>query len=172
MPFLGLLLAVAAGAAVWWWRLKMLKDAGSEVIDSVERMRGAYNRRQFRKAAEAAPLTSIQDPAIAAVVFFICLADDKPAQRSEALGLIRDRMKGIIAEKDIEEVIVFADWTAKNVINVEDPVRRFRDLWLQHLDIDERGELISIARAVSSLGGEPTQAQEKALQMLKRALLN
>ena len=172
MPILGFVLLVAAGAAAWWWRLKMLKDVGGEVIDSVERMRGAYKRRQFRKAAESAPLASIRDPAIAAVVFFLCLASDKPAHKDTAKDLIRQRMTGIVADKDMEEVLVFGDWTAKNVINIEDPVRRFRDLWLQHLNADECRDLIGIAEDVCKIGGDATSDQMTALQALRRALLN
>jgi hypothetical protein len=172
MPILGFILFVAAGAAVWWWRLKMLNEVGGEVIDSVERMRGAYKRRQFRKKAEAAPLASIKDPAIAAVTFFLCLANEKPAHKDMVKDLIRQRMKGIIADKDMEEVIIFADWTAKHVISAEDPVRRFRDLWLQHLDADERQELIAIAEDVCKVGGDATPEQTNTIGALKRALLN
>jgi len=172
MPFLGLLLMVAAGAAVWWWRLKMVKEAGSEVIDTVERMRGAYKRRQFRKAAEAAPLASIQNPAIAAVVFFLVLANDKPVQKDMAKEIVRERMKDIIHVKDMDEVMIFADWTAKGVVNLDDPVRRFRDMWLTALDDGERRQLIAIAEEVAAVGGEPTPQQTDALQRLKRALLN
>jgi len=172
MPFLGLLLMVAAGAAVWWWRLKMVKEAGSEIIDSVERMRGAYKRRQFRKAAEAAPLTSIQNPAIAAAVFFLVIANEKPAHKDMAKEVIRERMKDIISVKDMDEVLIFADWTAKSVINLDDPVRRFRDLWLTNLDDIERRQLIAIADEVSLIGGEATPQQTDAIQKLKRTLLN
>lgn len=172
MPFIGLILMVAAGAAVWWWRFKMVKEVGSEVIDSVERMRGAYKRKQFRKAAEAAPLASIKDPAIAAVTFFLCLANEKPAHKDIARDLIRMRMKGIVEDKDIEEVIAFADWTAKGVISAGDPVRRFRDIWLTHLNADERQELIGIAEDICKIGGDTTIEQTNALQDLKRALLN
>lgn len=163
---------VAAGAAVWWWRLKMVKEAGSEIIDSVERMRGAYKRRQFRKAAEAAPLASIQNPAIAAVVFFLVLANEKPIQKDLAKKVIRERMKDIIAAQDMDEVLIFADWTAKNVVNLDDPVRRFRDMWLNALDESERRQLIDIGEQVAGTGGEPTPQQTDALQKLKRAMLN
>jgi hypothetical protein len=172
MPFLGLLLMVAAGAAVWWWRLKMVKEAGSEIIDSVERMRGAYKRRQFRKAAEAAPLASIQNPAIAAVVFFLVLANEKPVHKDMAKEVIRERMKDIISVKDMDEVLIFADWTAKSVVNLDDPVRRFRDMWLTALDETERRQLIDIGEQVAEVGGEPTPQQTDALQKLKRAMLN
>lgn len=172
MPFLGLLLLVAAGAAVWWWRLKMVKEAGSEIIDSVERMRGAYKRRRFRTAAESAPLASIQNPAIAAIVFFMALANEKPMQKDLAKEIIRERMRDIIHVNDMDEVMVFADWTAGSVVNVDDPVRRFRDLWLTSLDEIERRQLIAIAEEVVQTGGEPTAQQADALQKLKGSLLN
>lgn len=172
MPFLGVLLMVAAGAAVWWWRLKAVKEAGSEIIDSVERMRGAFNRRQFRKKAEAAPLTSIQNPAIAAVVFLLTLANEKPMQKDMAKEIIRERMKDIIDAKDMDEVLIFADWTANSVVNIDDPLRRFRDLWLNALDDGERRQLISMAEDIADVGGERTVQQADVLQKLKRALLN
>lgn len=172
MPFLGLLIMVAAGAAVWWWRLKMVKEAGSEIIDSVEQLRGAYKRRKFRKAAEAAPLASIQNPAIAAIVFFLVLANEKPMHKDMAKEVIRERMKDIIAAGDMDEVLIFADWTARSVINLDDPVRRFRDMWLKTLDESERRQLIDIGEQVAEIAGEPTVQQTDALQKLKRAMLN
>ena len=172
MPFLGLLLMVAAGAAVWWWRLKMVKEAGSEIIDSVERLRGAYKRRQFRKAAEAAPLASIQNPAIAAVAFFLTIANEKPMQKDAAKSIIRQRMADIIEARDMDEVMIFSEWTANGVVNLDDPLRRFRDMWLNALDDGERRQLIGIAEEVAGVGGAPTMQQADVLQKLRRTLLN
>lgn len=78
MALIGILVMAIGGAAVWYWRLKMAREAGSEIIDTVEKMRGAYKRRSFWKKAEVAPIASIRDPAIAAVAFFMCLANEKP----------------------------------------------------------------------------------------------
>jgi hypothetical protein len=172
MHIVGFLVFVLAGAAVWYWRLKMVREAGSEIIDSVERMRGAYKRRQFRKKAEVAPLASIADPAIAAVAFFLCLANEKPIWKDAAREVVRKRMNGIIKPGDMEEVLVFADWAGKSVVNPEDPIRRFRDLWSKALTMDERQELIAVADEVSLVGGEATQEQKQVLQTLRRTLLN
>lgn len=172
MALLGILAMAIGGAAVWYWRLKMMREAGSEVIDSVERMRGAYKRRQFRKKAEAAPLASIADPAIAAVAFFFCLAKEKPMHLDAAREVIRSRMAGIIRPGDMDEVLVFGEWAAKNVINPEDPIRRFRDLWMKSLDMEERQHLIGMAEEVAAVGGEKTGEQEQALQVLRRTLMN
>ncbi|MGM4911375.1 hypothetical protein [Rhizobium sp. 768_B6_N1_8] len=160
------------GAAVWYWRLKMMREAGSEIIDSVERMRGAYKRGKFRKQAAVAPLASIADPAIAAVAFFFCLAKEKPMYFDAAKDVVRDRMKGIIRPGDLEEVLVFGEWASKNANSPEDPIRRFRDLWIRALDMQERQQLIGIAEDVAAVGGEKTKEQEHALQMLRRTLMN
>ena len=172
MPFLGVLLMAVAGAAIWWWRMKNLREASNEIIDSVERMRGAYKRRQFRSKAEASLLASIQNPAIAAVVFFLTLANEKPMQKDLAKEVIREQMKDIIHLRDMDEVLIFSDWTANNVVNIDDPLRRFRDLWLKALDDSERRQLIGIAEKIIQIGGEPTLQQADALQKLKRTLLN
>ncbi|MBB4571893.1 hypothetical protein GGI59_001076 [Rhizobium lentis] len=161
-----------SGAAVWYWRLKMMREAGSEIIDSVERMRGAFKRGKLRKQAEAAPLASIADPVIAAVAFFFCLAKEKPIHLDAAKDVVRNRMKGIIRPGDMEEVLVFGEWASKNVTSPEDPIRRFRDLWLKALDMQERQQLIGIAEDVAAAGGERTKEQEYALQMLRRTLMN
>ncbi|OWV80303.1 hypothetical protein ATY77_25410 [Rhizobium sp. R634] len=172
MAFLGILVVAISGAAVWYWRLKMMREAGSEIIDSVERMRGAYKRGKLRKQAEAAPMASIADPAIAAVAFFFCLAQEKPMYLDTAKDVIRNRMKGIIRPEDMEEVLVFGEWASKNVTSPEDPIRRFRDLWIKALDMQERQQLIGIAEDVAAAGGERTTEQEYALQMLRRGLMN
>jgi hypothetical protein len=172
MAFLGILVMAIGGAAVWYWRFKMMREAGSEIIDSVERMRGAYKRGKFRKQAAVAPLASIADPAIAAVAFFFCLAKEKPMYFDAAKDVVRDRMRGIIRPGDMEEVLVFGEWASKNAIRPEDPIRRFRDLWLQALDMQERQQLIGIAEDVAAVGGEKTKEQENALQVLRRTLMN
>ncbi|MBX4899939.1 hypothetical protein [Rhizobium bangladeshense] len=172
MAFLGILVAAVSGAVIWYWRFKMVREAGNEIIDSVERMRGAYKRGKRRKQAEAAPLASIADPAIAAVAFFFCLAKEKPMYADAAKDVIRGRMKGILRPGDMEEVLVFGEWASKNVTSPEDPIRRFRDLWMKTLDMEERQQLIGIAEDVAAVGGERTKEQDYALQTLRRSLMN
>jgi hypothetical protein len=172
MALIGILVMAIGGAAVWSWRLKMAREAGSEIIDTVEKIRGAYKRRSFRKKAEVAPIASIRDPAIAAVAFFMCLANEKPMYLEAAKKVVREKMRDIISPADMEEIIVFGEWASRNVVNPEDPIRRFRDLWAGALDFDERRQLIDIAEEVSQVGGDKTSEQEVALQSLRRTLLN
>ncbi|MEC9342543.1 MAG: hypothetical protein VYD64_01730 [Pseudomonadota bacterium] len=172
MHIIGIILSIAAGAAFWYWRMKMIRDAGSKVIDSVQKMRGAMKRRSFRRKAETAPLDSIKDPAIAAMTFYAALAAEKPAYRQRGLDRAREAMSGILAEGDIEEVVVFSEWAAQGVVDPVGLVRRFRSVWLDALDHDERKQLLDIAGEVSAVGGTPTPDQENALAQLRNTLFN
>ena len=172
MPIVAFLTMILLGAAAWYWRLKMLREAGSEIIDSVERMRGAYKSRQFRKKAEAAPLTSIKDPAIAAATLYFCLAYEDPIHAGGAAELIKARMQDIIRSEDMDDVMAFASWTAKKVVHPKDAVGRFREIWLENLTASERGQLLEIADAVCDLGLGRTPEQDDTLQTLRRVLLN
>lgn len=171
MPILALLVTVAAGAAVWWWRLKLMKEASHEIIDSVQKMRGAFRRKKFRQAAEVAPLASIRDPAIAAVAYFLCLAHEKPESLSAVNDYIRQNMAGIIAAGDMDEVLVFAEWAARRVINPTDPVRRFRDLWRERLTTQECRDLFAMAEDVVAFAGPPTPDQAASIEALRLAIL-
>ncbi len=172
MALLGVLVMAIGGAAVWYWRLKMMREAGSEIIDTVERMRGAYKRRDFRKKAAAAPLASITHPGIAAICFFWSLANQRPVQRDGEKRVIEARMRPVMAGENIDEIINFADWAIRQVVAPADLVGRFRKLWLASLDMEERRELIDIAEQVCAVQGEPTTEQQIALDTLRRTLLS
>ena len=83
MHIIGLIIAVLSGAAFWYWRLSLLRDAGSDAIDTVERMRGAMRRRSFRQKAETSTLASIKNRAIAAAVLCCRLANEKPQYKKK-----------------------------------------------------------------------------------------
>ena len=148
-----------------------MREVSDDIIDSVQKMRGAFRRKKFRQAAEAAPLASIRDPAIAAATYFLCLAQEKPESLSAANEYIRQHMAGIIPAGDMDEVLIFAEWTARRVINPTDPVRRFRDLWRERLSRSECRDLFAMAEDVVALGGSPTLDQEASIEALRLAIL-
>jgi hypothetical protein len=73
MHILAILLGVVGVAAVWYWRLKMMKGAADEVADAAGRPIGKYKRYKFRKKAESAPIESVDDPVAAAAVMMIAV---------------------------------------------------------------------------------------------------
>jgi uncharacterized tellurite resistance protein B-like protein len=170
MHILALLGAIVAGAGVWYWRYRQARDIGGEILDAVGTVRGAYNRRNFRKKAEGSVLNSIDDPALAAAVFLFALANETDRSDPAAELEIRRQITPIVPANKLDEVLAYAAWAARSVIDPQDCVRRFRALWRDHLDTAERDQLIAMARAVSAATPSPRPTQAHAIDALRTAL--
>ena len=166
MHILALLFTVVSGAVAWYWYFQVARNASNQVFDTVGSVRGALRRRDLRKKAQQAPLASIQEPAIAAVVQYLMLAEDKAGHYAAGKTLIRERMGSVIGQAGIDEVITFGEWVAKHVPNLDDPLKRFGKMWRDQLTSQERSQLVAIAEEVCYLGGEPTADQALVLKGL------
>jgi hypothetical protein len=167
----GLVLALIGGAAFWYWRFKLLREAGSEVADMVGRVRGAHRMRKFKKRAEASPLASIADPAMAAAVFLHALANENDESLPQAEPEIRRQIGAIVPAAELDEVISYARWAARDVADPRDLVRRFKPLWREKLTSEERAHLVAMAETILGLSGdEPEHNQRLSFATLRTAL--
>lgn len=170
MHILGILIAVIGGAAAWYWRLKMLKDAGSDISSAVGRARGAYRMRKFRKKAEGSVLASIDDPALAASVFLFVLANENSATAHHGAAAIRAELTPIVPADQLDEVLAYGAWAARDVVDAKDCVRRFKTLWREKLTSSERAELVSMSERIAALSSEVEPLQIASLEALRAAL--
>lgn len=171
MHILGLLVAVIAGAGVWYWRYKMFREVGGEVLDAVGRAQGALRTRNFRKKAEASVLNAVDDPALAAALFLFSLSNESPAGEHLAEPEIRRQIEPIVPTGKLDEFIAYASWAARGVVDSRDCIRRFKPLWRDHLNATERDQLIDMAEAVVALTPRPEHSQTLALDALRTALV-
>ena len=72
----------------------------------------------------------------------------------------------------MDEILVFADWAARDILDPKEPVRRFKPLWLDALNAQERTDLVKMAERVAAAGGRPSPLQEMALETLRRGLID
>ena len=170
MAILGLILAVLAGAGVWYYRLRMLRDVTSDITDLAGRARGAYRRNRFRKRAEGATLAAIDDPALAAAVLFNALANEDPQSLHKSQPEIRTQMSAVVAVGDLDELLSYAQWAARDLVDPRDAVRRFRPLWREKLAPQERQQLIEMADAVAAQANGGSGSQKLTLDALRTAL--
>lgn len=171
MHIVGIIVAVLAAGALWYWRFKMLHEAGSEVVDAVGRVRGAYRMRKFKKQAEGSVLASVTDPALAAAIFLYALANERAETLHASETEIAEQLKAIIADADRDEIISYARWAARDIADARDVVRRFKPLWREKLTRDERNDLVAMAEAVMAVGGgEPEHNQQLSFFTLRSAL--
>jgi uncharacterized tellurite resistance protein B-like protein len=161
MHILALLGAIVAGAGVWYWRYRQARDIGGEILDAVGTVRGAYNR---------SVLNSIDDPALAAAVFLFALSNETDRSNPAAETEIRRHLAAIVPAGKLDEVIAYAAWAAKSVIDPRDCVRRFKALWRDHLDVAERDDLAAMAESVAAATPNPRPTQALAIETLRTAL--
>lgn len=171
MHILGVLLAILFGAALWWWRLRMLNEAGREVIDQAGKIRGKIRRNRFRKAERQSVFAGVENPAHAAIIFITALAMEKPLYLAEAKAKVRDMMGPYLSAAEIDEQLIFGEWAATQVADVKDIIRRFRLMWRSSLSKNECKEFVSVAHSVANINGAPTPVQEDMLRNLEEAIL-
>lgn len=170
MHIVVLLGTILGGISIWYWRYRQAKEMGSELLDTVGRVRGAYNRHSFRKKAEASPLSSIEDPALAAAIFLSALANERSDARHLSEPAIRGEIGRIVPVGDLDEVLAYAQWAARDVHDARDVVRRFMPLWRQKLTREERADLVAMAETVAGLGSEEDHNQKLSIVTLRTAL--
>ena len=170
MPILGLLLAVLAAAGVWYYRIRVLRDVGSDLADLAGRARGAYRRGKFRQQSEGAALTTIDNPALAAAVLFYALAKDDPKTLHKSEVTIREQLEPIVAAGDLDELLSYAEWVARDVVDPQDLVRRFKSLWREKLTLSERQQLLGMAETVVAQAATAASGPRLTLDSLRTAL--
>lgn len=164
-------LGVVVGAiSIWYWRYKMMRDVGSDVLDAAGRLRGAYRMHNFKRKAESSVLASVDDPALGAAIFLFALANEADGTAHLAGPEIRRQLASIVPADKMDEFIAYAEWAAKSVVDARDCVRRFRTLWREHLTVSERGELVGMAEAVAALAPSRAHSQTLAIEALDTAL--
>jgi len=170
MHILAVVVGIIAAAGVWYWRAKAAKEVVDDVGNVIGRVQGRIRMNNFRKKAEGSVLASIEDPALAAAVFLHALANEKRDALHLAEPRIRDEINRIVADADLDEVVSFAQWAARDVADARDVVRRFKPLWRQKLTREERADLVAMAETIAGLGDADDHNQKLTLVTLRTAL--
>lgn len=55
------LLAILGGGAFWWWQLKAMGKAASDINDAAGRLIGTYKRQKFLKNVCGSPLAAVDE---------------------------------------------------------------------------------------------------------------
>ncbi len=170
MHIIGIVAAILGLVAVWYWRIKVLHEVGQEAADVVGRVRGAYRMRRFKKQAEGSVLSAIDDPAMAATVFLFALAGEDAVSAHKAPEAIKAHAEGMVAPDRLDELVAYAAWAARDIVDSRDVIRRFKPLWRERLTLAERQDLIRMAENVAALSAAPLEAQRLSLDALREAI--
>ncbi|RYE07109.1 MAG: hypothetical protein EOP22_19110 [Hyphomicrobiales bacterium] len=169
MHIIGIVVALIAGAAYWYWRLKSVRDVANDVGSMVGRVQGRMRMNKFRKQAEGSVLAVIDDPALAAAVYLYALAHEDRATLPLSEPVVRRELIPIVPAAELDEVVAYAQWAARDIADSRDVVRRFKPLWREQLTAEQRGDLLRMAEAVAGQGAAD-HSQSLSLEALRMAL--
>lgn len=165
MPYIIALLGLIGGAAFWWYRLRVVKDAASEAVDAAGRIRGAYRRHRIRTKNEMAPLTAIDDPiTAAATVILSIVSEDDPAGevRVEALS---SELARVSDAGRAEEALIYARWAIGEVVQTTTVIDKISPFLRTALNDAEKADLLAMLDRVAGTGAMPVQYRDRVSRL-------
>jgi len=177
MAFVLAIISILATASFWWWRMKAIRNAASDVVDLAGRVKGEYKRKKFRRAAASSPITAINDPVIAAATLLCEIATtDIPNIGAQEQVIIRQQICQITDEKSADEAVIYGAWAVRSVSDLSLVILRLGGFLRDRLNQEEKEQLIEmiVAARRDIIAQLPIQvdaaAFERALQQLKKRL--
>lgn len=157
MQLLSLLFAILVGISVWWWRLKMLKQASDTVIDAAERFAGARRRKKIAESTAFSPITAIDDPVTAAATFIHIVVGDEvwPMAR----GRLKARLAEVSSEEMADEALRYAEWAQRQGLDETRALGLLTEMLRERLTLSEREDLAEMLKDAASSGDGRLQAK-------------
>jgi uncharacterized tellurite resistance protein B-like protein len=170
MHILIALVGILGVAAVWYWRLKAIKETTDDVSDMAGRAWGKWKRYKFRRKAEAAPVEAVDDPVAAAVIMMMAIAAEEHPLTQTAETAIRHEVIKTMGIADPTELMVFGKWVASHVEDANNVSLRYTKLWMRDLSQSEREDFLQMVRRAAAADGEVTARQQLKIAKLAERL--
>jgi len=148
MAFIMAIIGALVTASIWWMRLKYMRHAATDVIDLAGRARGKYKRKKFRQAAQSSPITTIDDPVIAAATLICEVATtDIPAIGKPEQEVVFQQICQITDQKAAREAVIYGAWAVQTVSDASLVILRLGGLLREQLNTQEKQQLIAMITA-------------------------
>ncbi|MDQ0997377.1 putative tellurite resistance protein B-like protein [Phyllobacterium ifriqiyense] len=169
MHILLALLGIVGGGLFWWYRMRTLGDAASDVIDTAGKARGYLRRRKIRIQHEHSPLTAIEDPVLAAAtLIFAIVCEDTPITEKH-YEAVRNAIIDICDPAKADEAVIYAKWASSQIDDAVTVIEKTAPLLRQRLNDMEKLELIDmVGKAAAAVTVPPTYGQR--VKKLKQKL--
>jgi hypothetical protein len=166
MHILGLIFTILMGIAVWWWRLRMLKRLGDNVIDAAGRFQGARRRRRNVAATGRSPIEAIDNPVTAAACLIRLLVGETTWPNAQ--GRVQAKLAELSSFPMAQEAVTYADWLGRQEIEKRRSIERLTQRLRDWLTLEERQDLVALISdaAASGPAGVQARASREALALI------
>jgi uncharacterized tellurite resistance protein B-like protein len=163
MHILGLLIGLIGFIAVWYWRLKVLRDVARDGRKIAETVANLPRKMRFKNRSGKAGLSVVDDPREAATILMLEVAQARGALTGNQEATIRAEIMHHFdfTEADATELMAQAGWLSRNGGAAHVVVARMTDFIKQvpGMGNKELVDLDSMLVAVSEAEGAPSPSQ-------------
>lgn len=163
MHILGLLIGLIGFIAVWYWRLKVLRDVARDGRKIAETVANLPRKMRFKNRSGKAGLSVVDDPREAATILMLEVAQARGALTGNQEATIRAEIMHHFdfTETDASALMTQAGWLSRNGGASHVVVARMTDFIKQvpGMGSKELVDLDSMLVAVSEAEGEPSPSQ-------------
>ncbi len=163
-------IGLLAGAAFWWYRIKMINDAASEIGNVVGKVRGDFRRRKLRKKAAMSPVTAIDDPVVAAAAILAAVAAEDGPLTPDDEKHVEDLVAQIAGKDETGEAMIYAKWAVTQVAETTTVIDNAGRFLQGRLTDDEKEHLLDMAKQVGSQSGIERTMLANTLRRLRQRL--
>ena len=164
-----ILLAILGGLgtlAFFLYRLGLFSRNAGELVDTAEKVHGAWRRHKFRNRAERPALETEDDPRAAAAAIAVSIVQCAGPIGAEQEQALRQEFESVLQIDDSEELLSYARWLTKEVVDPNTVSARLAELFNTQLGPNEKHDLIDMVTRLS--GDDPVQIE--AIRHLKSRL--
>ena len=138
----------AIGTILWYF--SRAKHGADDVIETVERTSGAWRRHNYRDRAERPALETEDDPRAAAAALAVAIVQSRGTVTAEDEARLQEEFQAVMGVEDSAELLSYARWLVKNVVDPNRVTGRVIDLLNKELDDTQKQELLGMLERLSS----------------------
>ncbi|MEM1390155.1 MAG: hypothetical protein AAGG45_03660 [Pseudomonadota bacterium] len=163
MHILGIIIAVLSFIAIWYYRIKMLREAASDGKKVLETVTNLPRKMRFKSKTGKAGLSVVDDPREAATILMLEVAQARGTLTANQEATVRAEIMQHFdfPENDARELMTQAAWLSRNagashvvIARMTDFIKQVPGMGTKEL-IDLDGMLVTVSEAE----GVPAPAQ-------------
>ena len=173
MHIIAALIAIATAIGVWYWRAKMAREAGGEILDAANDVRLAARRLMYKRKHNTHPADSVDDARLAASGIVVAIATmDAPISQAEISALSKAAQDTFdVSEREALDMVSFGRWIADQCGTPGEAVRRLSKVVAKLAGAEAAPDLVAMISDVATADGRELGEEEMdAIATVRRAL--
>lgn len=172
MAILGFIVAAISAIAVWYWRIRVLRDMARDAGELAGDVRSGFRRYGFQRQSGLHPTASVTDPRLGAVAMMAAITRlDGALTETQLTTLAQMAQEAFeVDAREADDMLAYGRWLCDQSHDPDDAVRRLTPLLRDRASRTAHLDLMARMRRLAALHGGVSPAQETMLRRLEDGL--